>query len=97
MPSVSEPFGTTVLEAIGFGTPVIVSKQSGVAEILTGAIKIDFWDIVQMADAILSVTEHCALSSAMTSMGYHDFDNQSWDKAAVHTKKSYQLAMGALV
>lgn len=97
MPSVSEPFGTTVLEAIGFGTPVIVSKQSGVAEILSGAIKIDFWDIVQMADAIHAVTSEPALSSSMIEMGYRDFQNQSWERAALATSTSYKRALEATV
>ncbi len=97
MPSVSEPFGTTALEAIGFGTPVIVSKQSGVAEIVSSAIKLDFWDTKQIADAILSVTEHRALSGSMIEGGYNDFKSQSWVKAAKHTTSSYMLAAGSAV
>jgi len=52
MPSVSEPFGISPLEALRIGVPVIISKQSGVAEVLRHAIKVDFWDIDAIADAI---------------------------------------------
>ena len=97
MPSVSEPFGTTVLEAVGFGTPAIVSKQSGVAEIINGAIKLDFWDTVQMADAIVSVVKNPSLSETMVQSSYIDFNKQSWDLAAHKTKITYQNAMGAFV
>ncbi len=94
MPSVSEPFGTTALEAIGFGTPVIVSKQSGVAEVLNCAIKVDFWDVRQMADAIVATTSHWSLSSSMIESGYKDFEGQSWHKAATSTRLSYRMAAG---
>lgn len=94
MPSVSEPFGTTALEAVGFGTPTIVSKQSGVAEVLNGALKIDFWDSVQIADAILSITSQPALSQSLTDAGFADFNAQSWHHASLKTTRSYHLAVG---
>ena len=54
MPSVSEPFGITALEAISYDTPVIISKQSGVSEVLGHALKVDFWDVDRMADLIIN-------------------------------------------
>lgn len=95
MPSVSEPFGTTVLEAIGFGTPVIVSKQSGVAEILSGAFKIDFWDTLQIADVMISVVRNPSLSETMVQTSYIDFHKQSWLQAAHKTENTYRSAIGA--
>ena len=65
MPSVSEPFGIVALEAIKMGTPVIVSKQSGVSEVLQHALKVDFWDIDEMAHQIVSVTRLPGLGATL--------------------------------
>jgi glycogen(starch) synthase len=55
MPSVSEPFGLTPLEAIAYGTPVLISKQSGISEVLQNCLKVDFWDEQEMANQIISL------------------------------------------
>jgi glycosyltransferase involved in cell wall biosynthesis len=94
MPSVSEPFGLTALEAVGYGTPVIVSKQSGVAEVLQNCFKVDFWDTEQMADMILSVTEHSSLANTMWLSSYKEYNNQSWTKSAHIMKANYHYASG---
>ena len=69
MPSVSEPFGISPLEAMQSNVPVIISKQSGVAEILTHAVKVDFWDIDAMADAIYGILTYPALSKCLLKTG----------------------------
>jgi len=94
MPSVSEPFGLTALEAVGFGTPVIVSKQSGVGEVLQNCFKVDFWDTNQMADMILSITEHDSLAHSMWLNSYHEYRNQSWAKSARKMTDHYNYAAG---
>lgn len=82
MPSVSEPFGLTALEAISNGTPVLVSKQSGVSEILQHALKVDFWDITEMANKILAVLDYNALPTDLRSESRKEIKNFSWGRAA---------------
>jgi glycosyltransferase involved in cell wall biosynthesis len=82
MPSVSEPFGLTPLEAISCDTPVIVSKQSGISEVLNHALKVNFWDVDRMAEMILSVLEHQALTSDMLEMAKQELLSLHWDAAA---------------
>ncbi|MFT4532047.1 MAG: glycogen(starch) synthase [Candidatus Saccharimonadales bacterium] len=93
MPSVSEPFGLTALEAIAFGSPTIVSKQSGVAEVLQNCYKVDFWDTEQMADMILSVVENESLAESMWESSYTEYKNNSWDKSVALMKDKYSLSM----
>src|ERR1035437_5136594 len=69
MPSVSEPLGISLLEAMQSNVPVIISKQSGVAEILTHAVKTDVWDIDEMADAIYGILNYPALSNMFIKNG----------------------------
>lgn len=82
MPSVSEPFGITPLEAAQAGVPVIVSNQSGVAEVVDHAIKVDFWDTDALADAIMSVIRHDSLSSVLKKNGKKALQRLSWNDAA---------------
>ncbi|MCE9541313.1 glycosyltransferase family 4 protein [Candidatus Kaiserbacteria bacterium] len=82
MPSVSEPFGITPLESMRLGTPVIISKQSGVAEVVRHALKVDFWDIDDMADKILSVVGMPALSETMSMHAREEADKLTWADAA---------------
>lgn len=82
MPSVSEPFGIAALEAIVHGTPVIVSKQSGVSEVVQNALKVDFWDIDEMTNKILSVLKHPSLKETLQSNGREEVGVFSWDQAA---------------
>jgi glycogen synthase len=96
MPSVSEPFGLTALEAVGFGTPVIVSKQSGVGEVLQNCFKVDFWDTEQMADMILALANHDSLANTMWLNSYHEYKNQSWAKSAKKMTEHYHHAAGAI-
>jgi glycosyltransferase involved in cell wall biosynthesis len=82
MPSVSEPFGITPLEAIKNNTPVIISRTAGVSEVLTNAIKVDFWDTDEMTNQIVSVLSYSPLHSVLTDNCIHDVKKLSWDNAA---------------
>ncbi len=81
MPSVSEPFGLAALEAMKLGTPVIVSKQSGVAEAVQHALKVDFWDIDELANKILSVVAHKELRTTLSTNGSREVEYVTWTKA----------------
>lgn len=79
--SVSEPFGLTPLEALANGTPVIVSKQSGVAEVLNSAIKVDFWDTVEMSKQINRVLDDDSYRDYLIRLGQPEVQNLTWHKA----------------
>jgi len=89
MPSVSEPFGISPLEAIQSNVPVIISKQSGVSEVITNAIKADFWDIDMMADSIYGILNYNPLSKILKNKGKQEVDNLTWDSAAKKVKDIY--------
>ncbi len=82
MPSVSEPFGITPLEAIGYGTPVLISKQSGVSEVLKNCLKVDFWDIDEMANQITSALENDAVLHEMLINSQNELAKMSWGEAS---------------
>jgi glycogen synthase len=90
MPSVSEPFGISPLEAMRSNVPVVISKQSGVSEILKYAMKIDFWDIDDMADAIHGLLHYEALSKMFIKHGREEVENLKWDHAAWKVKNVYE-------
>ena len=89
MPSVSEPFGITALEAISAGTPAIVSKTAGVSETFKNCLKVDFWDTDEMASKIISVLRYGSLSSALTENGRQEIDLFTWDNVAGKTLDVY--------
>jgi glycosyltransferase involved in cell wall biosynthesis len=89
MPSVSEPFGISPLEAMQSNVPVIISKQSGVAEILTHAVKTDFWDIDAMADSIYGILNYPALANMFIKKGKEEVITLKWDNSARHVKEIY--------
>lgn len=93
MPSVSEPFGISPLEAMRSNVPVVISKQSGVAEVLNYAIKVDFWDIDSMADAIYGLMHYPALANMFRKYGKKEVENIKWDHAAHKVKNAYQRAI----
>ncbi|MGV6814755.1 MAG: glycosyltransferase [Phycisphaerales bacterium] len=93
MPSVSEPFGIAPLEAIRNDVPVIVSKQSGVAEVLTHALKVDFWDTDEMANKIVAVLRYPPLSQTLREHGRFELRSLNWDGAAEKSVKVYARAM----
>lgn len=90
MPSVSEPFGITPLEAMRNGVPVIISKQSGVAEVLKYALKVDFWDVDAMADAIYGLLNYDALQHFFQEYGQEEVTTLKWDAAALRIRDIYQ-------
>ena len=90
MPSVSEPFGISPLEAMQSNVPVIISRQSGVSEILKHAIKIDFWDIHAMADAIYGILNYKGLSKFFTKHGKSEVDNLKWENTAAKVYDIYK-------
>jgi glycosyltransferase involved in cell wall biosynthesis len=82
LPSVSEPFGLTPLEAIGYGTPALISKQSGVSEVIANCLKVDFWDVSEMANQIVSVLRSNNLRDELHRNAYMEYERMSWDNAA---------------
>jgi glycogen synthase len=93
MPSVSEPFGIAPLEAMSHDVPVIISKQSGVSEVLTHALKVDFWDINEMANKIIAVLRHPPLASTLRQHGSFEVNRLSWTDAAKACVNVYQQAL----
>ncbi|MEA4850280.1 MAG: glycosyltransferase family 4 protein [Paludibacter sp.] len=89
MPSVSEPFGISPLEAMQVGTPSIISKQSGCAEILTHAIKTDYWDIDAMADAIYSIVKNPSMYKSLRELGREEVNNIKWYDAGLKVRGIY--------
>jgi glycogen synthase len=96
MPSVSEPFGIAPLEAMSHDVPVLISKQSGVSEVLTHALKVDFWDIDEMANKIIAVLRHPPLASTLRQHGAFDVRRRTWADAARQCVQVYELAVGAM-
>jgi glycosyltransferase involved in cell wall biosynthesis len=90
MPSVSEPFGIAPLEALDNDVPVIISKQSGVSEVLRHALKVDFWDINEMANKIVAVLKYPPLQMTLRSHGNFEVRKLRWRDAARHCLKIYQ-------
>lgn len=82
MPSVSEPFGITPLEAIGYGTPALISKQSGISEVLRNVLKVDFWDIDEMANKMVAVMQNDSLRDELHAQAYREWQRFSWDDSA---------------
>jgi len=95
MPSVSEPFGISPLEAMQSRVPVIISKQSGVSEILRHALKVDFWDVEALADAIHAVLSYPVLSRMLVKQGKSEADSLKWEDAARHIHSVYKSLLAA--
>ena len=79
MPSVSEPFGVVPYEAMVKGTPVVISRQSGISEILNNAFKVNFWDTDEMAHRVLGLLDYPALHDSMTINGFNEVDSHTWE------------------
>ncbi len=93
MPSVSEPFGISPLEAMQVGTPSIISKQSGCAEILQHAIKTDYWDIEAMADAIYAIVKNPAMYDSLRNLGRDEVNNIKWYDAGLKVREIYNKVL----
>lgn len=94
MPSVSEPFGISPLEAMQVGCPSIISKQSGCAEILSHAIKTDYWDIDAMADAIYAIVKYPAMYKSLHELGVEEVNNIRWYDAGLKVRAVYDKCLG---
>ena len=94
MPSVSEPFGISPLEAMQCGVPSIISKQSGCAEILDYAIKVDYWDIEALADAMYSIITYPAMHEFLKVEGKKEVDNIKWEYAGQKVRRIYDNVIG---
>ncbi len=90
MPSVSEPFGLSAVEAVQFGVPCVISKQSGVAEVLRGSLKFDFWDTRRAADYILNLLRDPVLSGKVAQDAFADLECISWDLSAKKVVEHYR-------
>jgi glycosyltransferase involved in cell wall biosynthesis len=93
MPSVSEPFGISPLEAMMYDVPVILSRQSGVSEILKHALKVNFWDVREMASKIIAVLKHPVLAGAMAGKAREELRKIRWEKAAERIAAIYREAV----
>ena len=94
MPSVSEPFGIAALEAISFETPVLISKQSGVSEVVTSALTVDFWDTDSMADIIVNVLQQHDLRRELVVTAKQELAKLHWSEAAAKTIEVYNQVSG---
>ncbi len=86
-------YGLVPLEAMRINVPVVISKQSGVAEILQHALKVDFWDVEGLADSIYGLCHYDALSDAFKKYGKEEVENLKWDDAAIKVKNVYEPFM----
>ena len=93
MPSVSEPFGISPLEAMQVGCPTIISYQSGCAEILQHAIKTDYWDIDAMADAIYAIVTYPAMYQSLSQLGKEEVNNIRWYDAGLKVRNVYNQVL----
>jgi glycogen(starch) synthase len=89
MPSVSEPFGLTPLEAIGYGTPVLISKQSGVGEVISNCLKVDFWDVREMANQITAVVQNDSLAQELLRNSLPEYNRLSWHNVSTKLVELY--------
>ena len=95
MPSVSEPFGIAPLEAMSHNVPVLISKTSGVSEVLVNALKVDFWDVDDMANKIVAVLRHPPLSRTLVEHGNFEIRGISWDGAAAKCLQTYRKILAS--
>lgn len=93
LPSVSEPFGISPLEAMAFGVTSIISKQSGVSEVVNHAFKIDYWDVDLMADTINDLIENPELRHKMGIKGMKEVHQIRWAEAAEKIRKVYSQVL----
>ncbi|MFA5182644.1 MAG: glycosyltransferase family 4 protein [Syntrophales bacterium] len=91
MPSVSEPFGLAPLEAMMYDVPVIISRQSGVSEVLKHALKVDFWDVDELANKMIAVLKYPPLAGELVERAREELKNLRWEKAAQEILEVYKV------
>jgi glycogen synthase len=96
MPSVSEPFGITPLEAIQAGVPVVISRQSGVSEVIPDALKVDFWDTDALSQSICSLLRFRSLTNTLRKNGANRINSITWESAAKKVKRIYYETLGRI-
>jgi len=96
MPSVSEPFGLVPLEALQQGTASLISRQSGVAEVLSNVLKVDFWDVDEMANKILAAMRYPVLTNQIVNEGKREIQKLSWKDAAKKVVDLYKNLLNYL-
>ncbi len=94
MPSVSEPFGIAPLEAMRYDVPVIISRQSGVSEVLHHALTVDYWDVDGLADRICAVLTYGELAREMAERSRRELETLTWDRAAMQMEDVYRQVTG---
>ena len=94
MPSVSEPFGIVALEAMASGVPVIISRQSGVSEVVSHCMKVDFWDVDEMANKIIGVLRYSSMRQEMRTNGAREVSRINWGDIARKTVEVYAMVRG---
>lgn len=97
MPSVSEPFGIVPLEAIQNGTPIVVSKSSGVAEVISSSATVDFWDLNKMAHEIVKLLSDKDYSKKMVKAAQAEVKNLTWDKSSKEMIKVYESVLAGQI
>jgi glycogen(starch) synthase len=95
MPSVSEPFGIAPLEALSHNVPVMISKQSGVSEVLTHVLKVDFWDVNEIANKMAAVLKYPALPKTLKQHSQHELGKFDWTDSARKCMEVYRRALSA--
>lgn len=96
MTSVSAPFGIVPLEALDNDVPVIISKQSGVSEVLMHALKVDFWDVNEIANKIIAVLKYPPLGQTLANYGNFEVRKLRWEDAAEKCLEIYEQTMAAV-
>ncbi|MBW2977181.1 glycosyltransferase family 4 protein [Candidatus Woesearchaeota archaeon] len=93
MPSVSEPFGITPLEAMSSKVPAIISKNSGVSEVIRHCLSVDFWDVEEISNKIISVLRYNTLRKSLSENGFHEVKRMNWDAPAQSCIDVYNKAI----
>ena len=90
MPSVSEPFGLAALEALAHGVPAIVSRQSGAGEVLQSCLRVDYWNVEELAGRVLDLLRRPALRARIAAAGRAEAARMSWEVASAELLRLYR-------